>query len=319
MDPLDCQTDEELSNLFHCKKTEISSMEEPQAFLNELRKPNLVPENLYEKVMKMRTTERRQDVVYQILDQLEKKGGHSVRLFWRCVFQDHMLQKYPNLRLLWNSLKEGQSDSFSFFVYEQIPDAPEEPNTKESDKKGLKRKISIEGTDEEEPGTSSHSTSQPKKPESPQNMPSQILLVFQAVPIHLYVLIKTLLDEDPVSWLLYAEFLTAWCSDPDGKLKPTWTGEDSTAPLLKEGEKQDIWSLISLQKQLHVTCGNKKGTLHKEKLAKGDECILSEGLWFTPGEFEKFAGKRSKKWKESIRCYDIPLQKIIEVIGTTSK
>ncbi|XP_062842636.1 nuclear body protein SP140-like protein [Trichomycterus rosablanca] len=236
MDPLDCQTDEELSNLFHCKKTEISSMEEPQAFLNELRKPNLVPENLYQKVMKMRTTERRQDIVYQILDQLEKKGGHSVRLFWRCVFRDCMLQKYPILRLLWNSLKDGSS-----MVYKQIPDAPEEPNRRESDKKGLKRKKSIEGTDEEEPGPSSCSTPQQKKP----------------------------------------------------------------APLLKERE-------IHLKKQLPVTCGDKKGMLHKEKLERGDRCILSEGLWFTPGNFEKFAGKRSKKWKESIRCSDIPLQKLIE-------
>lgn len=48
MDPLDFLTQEELIKFFHCKKTEISCMEEPHTFLNQLRDHNLVPEDLYQ-------------------------------------------------------------------------------------------------------------------------------------------------------------------------------------------------------------------------------------------------------------------------------
>ncbi|XP_062842611.1 nuclear body protein SP140-like [Trichomycterus rosablanca] len=236
MDPLDFLTDEELSDLFHCKKTEISCMEEPQAFLNQLRDYNLLPEDLYQKVMKMKSKERRQKGVYQILDQLEKKGGHRYRLFWRCVFKDHILQKYTVLRLLQSSLIES---------------VQKEEKTGEEMKRGLKRKKSFEKTDEEKPGPSTRSTSQQKKP-----------------------------------------------------------GKNSS--IFREGEKQDGWSSIRLKKQLPVTCGNKKGRLYKEKLARGDKCILSEGCWFTPGDFEKHAGKgSSRNWKYSI-CYNIPLLNLIK-------
>ncbi|XP_062872241.1 uncharacterized protein LOC134333981 isoform X2 [Trichomycterus rosablanca] len=262
MDPLDFVTDEELSGFFHYKKTEISCMEEPQTFLNQLRDHNLVQEDLYQKVMRMKSKERRQKGVYQILDQLEKKRGHCIKVFWSCVFQDHILQKYPVLRLLRNSLMDG-----SFRFYEQLPDAPEEPNKNEKEsvqkkektgkemKTELKRKKSTEKTEEEEPGPSSCSTPQQKKPEKKPK-----------------------------------------CSSP-----------------LKKGEKPDVWTWGFFKTQLLVTCGNKKGTLYKDKLAKGEKCILSEKCWFTPGGFEKFAGKESSKnWKLSIRCQNTPLLKLIK-------
>ncbi|XP_071330314.1 myb-like protein X isoform X2 [Trachinotus anak] len=60
---------------------------------------------------------------------------------------------------------------------------------------------------------------------------------------------------------------------------------------------------------LLVTCGDKKGTLDVEKLARGEECIQSEGSWFSPPAFEDFAGKgSSKKWKVSIFHEGKPLQ-----------
>ncbi len=46
----------------------------------------------------------------------------------------------------------------------------------------------------------------------------------------------------------------------------------------------------------------------------GKECILSQGHWFTPTDFERFAGKEHcKNWKTSIRCINTPLKKLIEV------
>lgn len=47
MDPVEFLTLEELTRFFHRKKTEISCMEEPHTFLNQLRDHDLVPEDLY--------------------------------------------------------------------------------------------------------------------------------------------------------------------------------------------------------------------------------------------------------------------------------
>ncbi|XP_078125078.1 uncharacterized protein LOC144529704 [Sander vitreus] len=60
---------------------------------------------------------------------------------------------------------------------------------------------------------------------------------------------------------------------------------------------------------LSVTCGNKNGTLHVKKLYRGEECIKSEGRWFSPVAFEDFGGRASsKKWKTSISHKKKPLQ-----------
>ncbi|XP_008413908.1 uncharacterized protein LOC103468557 [Poecilia reticulata] len=58
-----------------------------------------------------------------------------------------------------------------------------------------------------------------------------------------------------------------------------------------------------------VSCGDKKGTMDVQKLAKSEECIECEGRMFTPPAFENFAGKgSSKKWKLSINSDGRPLQ-----------
>ncbi|KAF4080670.1 hypothetical protein AMELA_G00174100 [Ameiurus melas] len=105
---MDFPTDEELIRFLHRKKTEISSyIEEPLTFLNQLRDHDLVSENLYQKVIRMKNKDRRQKGVYDILDWVENKQGHRVKLFWSCVFQDHILQKYPRLRVLQKRLLDG--------------------------------------------------------------------------------------------------------------------------------------------------------------------------------------------------------------------
>ncbi|KAK3508367.1 hypothetical protein QTP70_022943 [Hemibagrus guttatus] len=82
---------------------------------------------------------------------------------------------------------------------------------------------------------------------------------------------------------------------------------------MKEEEPEDIW-ISDCSKTLSVTCGDKEGTLYGDKLARGEECILSEDEWFTPHEFERFSGKgNSKNWKQSIRYQNTPLQKLIKL------
>ncbi|XP_076024178.1 uncharacterized protein LOC143014255 isoform X2 [Genypterus blacodes] len=64
---------------------------------------------------------------------------------------------------------------------------------------------------------------------------------------------------------------------------------------------------------LPVTCGDKKGMLDAAKLAEGEKCIESEGLWYTPQAFERYGGKSSnKKWKQSILYENQHLQVLLE-------
>ncbi|XP_053493698.1 nuclear autoantigen Sp-100 isoform X2 [Ictalurus furcatus] len=243
MDLLDFLTDEELIRFLQCKKTEITSyIEKPLTFLNQLRDNKLVPENLYQKVKKMKNKPKG---VYEILEWVENKPGQHVRKFWRHLFQNHILREYPRLRGLKKRLLDG-----TFRISEKLPNAEtpssntevERKKKKQEQKKGAtKRKKIVEETDEEEPGPSSASSQ--KK---------------QAV-------------------------------------KPPLSKH------LKKGE-------------LPVICGDKEGTLYKDKLARGEKCILSEGVLYTPGDFERFSGReKSKNWKLSIRCENITLHELIQV------
>ncbi|KAK1785607.1 hypothetical protein P4O66_018972, partial [Electrophorus voltai] len=81
----------------------------------------------------------------------------------------------------------------------------------------------------------------------------------------------------------------------------------------KSPKKPKFSSAVKRGEKLPVTCGNKKGTLCGNKLAKGGACIHSQGCWFTPSDFERFAGKGSwKNWKLSIRCQNTTLKKLIK-------
>uniref|UniRef100_A0A8C1YPG4 Zgc:113411 n=1 Tax=Cyprinus carpio TaxID=7962 RepID=A0A8C1YPG4_CYPCA len=65
--------------------------------------------------------------------------------------------------------------------------------------------------------------------------------------------------------------------------------------------------------QLPVTCGYKEGVLYLKKYYDKQKCIFSEEQWFKPTEFERFGMKeKNKKWRTSILCSGIPLQKLIE-------
>ncbi|KAM9434999.1 uncharacterized protein Hap1MRO34_002728 isoform 1-T3 [Clarias gariepinus] len=254
MDPLNFLTEDDLKKFFHCKKTEMSCMEEPHVFLTQLRDHDLVPEELYKKVIKMKCKDRTQGV-YQILDWLEKERGQCVKLFWSCVFKNHILQKYSVLRMLRTSLQNGSYKADTELLDEQKLTKKEKDSIRSKEDKeneqtsGRKRKQSTKGT---------------KKPFSNSSL------------------------KKPAK-------------------RPTFANP------LKKGETAAIWTLNFYKTRLPVTCGDKEGTLHRDKLAEGSKCILSEGHCFSTSEFERFARKGyGRTWKQSISCQNTPLQKLIE-------
>ncbi|TNN21523.1 hypothetical protein EYF80_068366 [Liparis tanakae] len=128
--------------------------------------------------------------LYEILDLLEREHPQRVREFWSCVFKDTILNDYPTLKLLRNSLLDGEEG---------------EEKQENSVKMEKKRKLRSGDDDEEQAGPSSQLT--PRKKKS-----------------------KKICFSSP----------------------------------LKKGEKRHIYKL-----QLPVTCGDQKGTLNRNLLARG--------------------------------------------------
>ncbi|XP_029364479.1 nuclear body protein SP140-like isoform X2 [Echeneis naucrates] len=250
MDPLDFLEPKQLLLFFHCSKTELSLMDNPHAFLSQLRDHNLIPDDRYQRVSRMRNKENIKKALYEILDWLERERSEHIQLFWGCVFRDSIISIYPTLRRLRTSLMDG---SFEFNI--RLPEKLEADNRKKKDlseeeessprKKMTLRSRSVCDDEETEPGPSSH--------------------------VH------------------------------------------TPASPMRKGEQNDFWNWPLYKSQLPVTCGNQEGSLTRERLAKGEKCILSQKQWFTPSEFEEFGGKRSSRnWKTSIRCMGIPLGKLIK-------
>ncbi|XP_035626716.1 nuclear body protein SP140-like protein isoform X5 [Oncorhynchus keta] len=141
MDPLDFLTDKQLLQFFCCSKTEMSCMEQPHTFLNQLRDHHLIPEKMHKKLIRCKSKEVREKGVYQVLDWVEAERPNSINVFWNCVFRDHLLLQYPTLRLLRNRLLDG-----SFTFYENLPEKME----KEEEEEDKKKKASADGEEEEE-------------------------------------------------------------------------------------------------------------------------------------------------------------------------
>uniref|UniRef100_A0A3Q2QAV5 SP110 nuclear antigen, tandem duplicate 1 n=1 Tax=Fundulus heteroclitus TaxID=8078 RepID=A0A3Q2QAV5_FUNHE len=261
MDPLDFLEPAELLNYFHTHKTEMSCMETPHSFLSQLRDHNLIPEDRYKKIIRMKSKNNLRRAVYDILDWLETKKSKYIRVFWRCVFKDVMMNQYPTLKQLHNGLMDG-----SYHFDSELPSRVE---SEESDERG-----SSKLSDREQKQTKS-----PKKKRKVRSDGD---------------------DEQPGP---------ATEQSPGQRKKHKKIRYSSP----KKGETKDIWTWPLYKTQLPVTCGKVEGTLRRERLAQGQECIVVDNRWFTPAEFEKFAGKESSRnWKLSIRCAGIPLGKLIK-------
>ncbi|XP_067089891.1 nuclear body protein SP140-like protein [Osmerus mordax] len=168
MDPTDFLEDEQLLQFLHCRKTELSVIEDPRLFLNQLNDYNLLPTDMYEKVIRTKSKTQRQKSVYELLDWLERRRPQHIKLFWKCVFKDHLLLQYATLRQLRSSLMDG-----SFTFSEELPEKVEQGIEKKKapeDGDKIKKKKTRRGVslDEERAGPSSlHSPHKRKKVQKP--------------------------------------------------------------------------------------------------------------------------------------------------------
>ncbi|XP_023991511.1 nuclear body protein SP140-like protein isoform X1 [Salvelinus sp. IW2-2015] len=280
MDIFNFLTDEQLLRFFRCSRAEMLCMEQPHTFLNQVRDHHLIPEEMYKQAVNSANNVsalRMIKGVYKVLDWLETERPHSIKLFWSCVFRDHLLQQYPTLR---NSLLDG-SFTFNTKLPENLKKEEEEKEEKgrkvegeekeeekKTGRKKRKQKISESAKKEEQPSTSTQST------------PSQKRMV----------------------------------------QKPTYvSGRKSTHKSQRSVVPVELPIPVELLVELPVTCGDKEGMLNRDKLAKGESCILVQGHWLTPSRFEEFGGKKSRKnWKYSVRCRDTTLGKLIQEGHLTS-
>ncbi|XP_038136233.1 nuclear body protein SP140-like [Cyprinodon tularosa] len=265
MDPLDFLETDELLRFFHARKTEMSCMKNPQTFLSQLRDHNLIPEDKYQSIIRMKSKNKIRTGVYDILDWLENKNSEHIQLFWRCVFKDVIMTQYPKIKELHTSLMDG---SFHFDL--QLPAKVE---SEESEERGSSKHSDIE--------KETKSAKKKRKASSASNCSS---------------------GEDQQPGLSVKQN-----TGQRKKIKKI----NYSSP--RKGEAEEIWTWPLYKSQLPVTCGQEEGTLIRDKLAKGEKCILVDKQWFSPSEFEKFAGKgSSKNWKTSIRCRKTPLGKLIK-------
>ncbi|XP_024920516.1 autoimmune regulator isoform X1 [Cynoglossus semilaevis] len=270
MDLLNVMEPTELLQFLHYHKTELSCIEKPHTLLCQLKDHNLIPEDRYKKLTNMRSKDKIINSLYDLLDWFEREQSEHIHLFWKCLFKDVMMNRYPSLKMLHQSLMDGSYGSDT-----QIP-----PPVGKKETSDRKRNVSSDDEEEDEEEVIS-----PKKKKKQQENGSTCD--------------KNEQQPGPSSQ-----------STPGQKRR---SNRVSFSSPLKKGEKKDISSGALFKSQLPVTCGSQSGILSKERLAKGEKCIKVDRKWFTPSEFEKFAGKeRSKNWKTSILYRGTPLAKLFQ-------
>ncbi|XP_062340883.1 autoimmune regulator-like [Osmerus eperlanus] len=289
MDPLDFVTEEQLKECLHLNKTKMSLMEPPHIFLNQLRDHNLLPENMYKKVIKMKSAHLKQKRVYELLDWLERRRPQHIKLFWKCVFKDHLLLQYPTLRQLRSSLMDG---SFT----EQLPEKVEEAE-KEQEKTTMsapeQEKKTVTSPEQEKKTVTSPEQEKKRRREETMEKKDKTRGVS--------------LDEEQAG--------PSSLHSPHKRKKV----QKPSSELPSKSQDRTIWTKPLYKTQLPVTCGAQEGLLIRDKLARGEKCIVVQDRWFTPSGFEELAGKKSwRNWKQSIRCQDISLGKLIKQGQLTS-
>ncbi|KAL0992663.1 hypothetical protein UPYG_G00096420 [Umbra pygmaea] len=328
-DPLDGLSNEDLLELLRCNRTKISCLEQPHTFLFQLRDDKVIPEQTYQKLIQIKIREKMDKGVYKMLECLENQGPVYIKLFWSCVFKDHLLKKYDTLRQIRNSLRI------------------------ESGRRGSIEKGPEFGVKDEQPSTSTQShliqKSKVQKPTLGSTIKTRQFDV--SCGGKKAKLNKKKFGEGKEcifyggTWMIPIDF--AEMAGEKNWKHNIRVGNQSLHQLIKKGNltstnfkrrticQANRTGILSNQSAslitgseasssfneplLKVTCGELEAILDRAKFAEAKECIFYGGRWMIPIDFQDTAGKEiQRNWKTSIKCGGQSLQQLIEKGHLTS-
>uniref|UniRef100_A0AAY4APA3 Nuclear body protein SP140-like protein n=1 Tax=Denticeps clupeoides TaxID=299321 RepID=A0AAY4APA3_9TELE len=215
--------------------------------------------------------------VYEILDRLEQQP-EVMKPFWRCIFQNHMLQLYPALQALRGSL----SDELRL----RYEDSGQTTTGYE-----METFIPTDADEHKNPGTQDVCTGGRPALTFPGSS-----MFYQTPPVS---------NDERNTTHEQPEETIAKKRKKNEEKEDEQPGPSFLARSTQEATQYPVG--------LPVTCGDKEGLLNREKLQTGGKCIMSQGRWFTPTEFEEFGGKsKCKNWKTSIRQNGTVLQDLLK-------
>ncbi|XP_077396149.1 nuclear body protein SP140-like [Festucalex cinctus] len=316
---MDFPGDEELLRFFHCSRTEMSCMENPHTFIRQLRDYDLIPEHFYKKMNRTKSKEVLKKGLYEFLDWFEREQSQHIKVFWRCVFKETIVNQYPILQELRNSIRDG-----SFHLETQMFNCkPQEETTVRKRKEPTEDEIVERRQESPVPNKrkekKNHLCSDEKQPS--QSSPSPNKSPFNSKrqeetdvrkrkePSEVEIVESPVLKKKK-------EKRNHLCNEEEGPSQSCSSPRKNkivfSTPV--KGDTNDIWTWPFYKSNLPVTCGTLKGTLKRDEFRKGQPCILVNKQWLTPPEFESRGGKSSNKnWKISIRCMETPLAKLLEM------
>lgn len=174
MDQLDFFEKEELLQFFRLKKNEISLMENPKIFLNQLRDHDMIPEDRYEKIVRMRKKESVQKNMYELLKWVEAERREHIALFWKCAFNDTIMNQYPRLQMLHKSLMDGSFRGIQLPTKSENEKSDQDKSQKasEGEEQGRENKVKSVKKKRKQRGESVEDGEQPG-PSCPQTPPQR--------------------------------------------------------------------------------------------------------------------------------------------------
>jgi len=121
-------------------------------------------------------------------------------------------------------------------------------------------------------------------------------------------------DEDTITNNAMVKDSTATCEQNQTLSKNNFQTKylSMSNTISKETFKQDGEKSI-----FEVTCKESKAEFHQDKFISGGQglCILFKESWMTPNAFEKVAGSKAKKYKESLKVNGKPIKHLIDPDG----
>ncbi|KAM8824471.1 uncharacterized protein ACB058_020715 [Synchiropus picturatus] len=288
----------------------------------------------HQRVSGLQDDGKKQEALYNLLDRFAETKPQDIKLFWKCVLQETLLEQCPTLKRLHSKL---MSESHRL--------AP--PSTPAKKKEKTKHVASV--ADDEQPslssppaqgGNSEASRFQPVKKsdsQTPANLTYPLPVTCGTLKGKLY---KKKFEKGEASifsnlhWYTPTQFVVA-----AGKSSKHWKSSIryhsvTMDALIKDGHLQS-GSSRSAQKKLgtkdasgekpkgqldsravfEVTCGAASGKLHKQRFASGScgMSVRTKTRWMTPEEFVKAAPHvANPAWSRDIQCEGRPLSLLVK-------